>query len=91
LSRRHQDYVDGHAGEVYRLGDNSDIDRLYERRSGLYFEYIDESDEASYLRELAEASAAVEDEKQSLLFPNVERRLTTHERRARGLSDTRPA
>lgn len=75
---------------MYRHGDDPEIDRLYELRSGLYFDYVDASDEASYYRELGEASAAVEDEKQTLLFPSVERRLTTHERRARGLKDTKP-
>jgi len=90
LRRLHQDFVDAHKGEVYRFGEDETIDDLHEQRWGLYTEHISATDRDSYYAELGEVEEWVSAEREAARFPTVERRLTTHERRARGLYDSRP-
>lgn len=90
LTALHQNYVDAHSGLVYRLGDDSEIDAVHERRWSLYLDHVASQDESSYYLEMTEATSYIEDERAALRFPDVERRLTTHERRKRGLRDSKP-
>ncbi|MBM7474894.1 hypothetical protein [Curtobacterium herbarum] len=82
--------MDAHKGEVYRYGEDEEIDGLYEQRWSLYTEHISATDGDSYYTELREVEEWVSTEREAARFPTVERRLTTHERRARGLRDSRP-
>jgi len=89
LRRLHQEFVDAHNGKVYRYGDDEEIDALHERRWGLYAEHI-AAEGYSYYAELHEVHEWVSAERDAARFPTVDRRLTTHKRRARGFHDSRP-
>lgn len=85
LQQLHQDTVDGHGGDTYRYGDDPEgLDALHDRRLALLMDrWSGDEDEFSDIQEyIAEA-------REALVFPDVQKRLTTHQRRARGMSDTK--
>lgn len=81
--------MDAHKGEVYRYGEDEEIDALHERRWGLYAEHI-AAEGDSYYAELHEVHEWVSAERDAARLATVGRRLTTHERRARGFNGSRP-
>lgn len=101
LRRELQNYTDAHFGEVYRSGDDEEIDLLFERYLGQFTGVV--SDDHQYgpqafesedayeraVEEYEEFNGWLEEQRERLLFPSVERRMTTHERRARGWQDTK--
>ncbi|WP_295825129.1 hypothetical protein [uncultured Microbacterium sp.] len=74
---------------MYRFGDDDDIDGLHETRWALVYDHADGSTEEDYRQTMELLIERVNNARDTLRYPNVKNRLTTHQRRTRGLSDTR--
>ena len=87
LNETHQRYIDGHFGEVYRTGDDTELDALHDRRLAFFGELIPDAHE--YPKAYAVWRDWFETEQRRLQHPEVRSRLTTQQRRARGFGDTK--
>lgn len=87
LNTTHQQYIDGHFGEVYRTGDDRALDDLHDQRLAFFADLMPDA------REYPKAYEVWQDwfvsEQRHLQHPAVRSRLTTQERRARGFRDTK--
>lgn len=87
LNTTHQQYIDGHFGEVYRTGDDRALDDLHDQRLAFFADLIPDARE--YPRAHEVWRTWFEGEQRRLQHPEVRSRLTTQQRRARGFGETK--